>query len=68
MYVYLTRDQDKKEREALLKALTYQSRPILALPGPLPHVIFFFFCLTRPMLTVLCFNLQHCIAKGIFFC
>jgi Ca2+:H+ antiporter len=28
MYVYLKRDQDKKEREALLKALSYQSRPI----------------------------------------
>jgi Ca2+:H+ antiporter len=28
MYVYLNGDQDKKEREALLKALSYQSRPI----------------------------------------
>ncbi|KUJ08671.1 uncharacterized protein LY89DRAFT_741523 [Mollisia scopiformis] len=28
MYVYLRRDQDKKEREALLKALSYQSSPI----------------------------------------
>jgi Ca2+:H+ antiporter len=28
MYVYLSGDQDKKEREALLKALSYQSRPI----------------------------------------
>ena len=35
MYVYLTRDQDKKEREALLKALSYQSRPILPLLDPL---------------------------------
>ncbi len=28
MYVYLNRDQDKKEREALLKALSNQSSPI----------------------------------------
>jgi Ca2+:H+ antiporter len=35
MYVYLTRDQGKKEREALLKALSYQSSPISALlPSP----------------------------------
>lgn len=27
MYVYLNGDQDKKEREALIKALSYQSRP-----------------------------------------
>lgn len=33
MYVYL--EQDKKEREALLKALSYQSRPI-SLSHPLP--------------------------------
>jgi Ca2+:H+ antiporter len=32
MYVYLKRDQDKKEREALLKALSYQSRPISSVP------------------------------------
>jgi hypothetical protein len=32
MYVYLIRDQDKKEREALLKALSYQSRPISSVP------------------------------------
>ncbi|QSZ37598.1 hypothetical protein DSL72_008697 [Monilinia vaccinii-corymbosi] len=33
MYVYLTRDQDKKVREALLKALSYQSRPISLYPS-----------------------------------
>ncbi|KAJ8066108.1 hypothetical protein OCU04_005199 [Sclerotinia nivalis] len=32
MYVYLIRDQDKKVREALLKALSYQSRPISLYP------------------------------------
>ncbi|KAF7919594.1 hypothetical protein EAE99_008446 [Botrytis elliptica] len=32
MYVYLVRDQDKKVREALLKALSYQSRPISLYP------------------------------------
>lgn len=32
MYVYLNGDQDKKEREALLKALSYQSRPISSSP------------------------------------
>jgi hypothetical protein len=34
MYVYLVRDQDKKEREALLKALSYQSRPISSKHSP----------------------------------
>jgi hypothetical protein len=43
MYVYLKRDQDKKEREALLKALSYQSRPISSDP-PL--------CSPDPMLAV----------------
>ena len=43
MYVYLIRDQDKKEREALLKALSYQSRPISSVP-PL--------CSLEPMLVV----------------
>ncbi|TGO48500.1 hypothetical protein BOTNAR_0472g00080 [Botryotinia narcissicola] len=39
MYVYLVRDQDKKVREALLKALSYQSRPISLYPShfPLSH-------------------------------
>jgi hypothetical protein len=38
MYVYLTRDQDKKEREALLKALSYQSSPIsFTSPFPPPY-------------------------------
>jgi hypothetical protein len=32
MYVNLNGDQDKKEREALLKALSYQSRPISSCP------------------------------------
>jgi len=36
MYVYLSGDQDKKEREALLKALSYQSRPISSDPPCLP--------------------------------
>lgn len=37
MYVYLERDQDKKEREALLKALSYQSSPI---SSGLPFLLF----------------------------
>lgn len=36
MYVYLIGDQDKKEREALLKALSYQSRPTSFLSPVLP--------------------------------
>jgi hypothetical protein len=39
MYVYLKRDQDKKEREALLKALSYQSRPISSVPSLLSHAV-----------------------------
>ena len=38
MYVYLSGDQDKKEREALLKALSYQSRPISSDP-PCPPLL-----------------------------
>ncbi|RDL42348.1 uncharacterized protein BP5553_02327 [Venustampulla echinocandica] len=40
MYVYLTRDQGKNEREALFKALSYQSRPI-SVPMILPPCLFF---------------------------
>jgi Ca2+:H+ antiporter len=40
MYVYLRRDQDKKEREALLKALSDQSRPISS--GSFSFVIYAF--------------------------
>jgi Ca2+:H+ antiporter len=40
MYVHLTRDQGKREREALLKALSYQSSPISSslssVPPPSP--------------------------------
>ncbi|KAH7389207.1 Sodium/calcium exchanger protein-domain-containing protein [Cadophora sp. MPI-SDFR-AT-0126] len=37
MYVYLTRDQDEKEREALLKALSNQSSPISFGLSFVPH-------------------------------
>lgn len=61
MYVYLARDQDEKEREALLKALSNQSSPI---SFGLSFVSHAFVTLLKTHAHIPSSRLQYCSRKG----